>query len=391
MTQTIDGLLERIAAIRPILEKNARQTEDDRRVVDENIDALKEAGAFKIMVPKRYGGWQADIRTQLDVSREIAKGCGSTAWVTALMNVCAFFTGLMNEQAQNDVWGANPEARIAGVFNPTAQTRKVDGGIIVTGAWPWASGSLHADWSFVGVPINNEEGEFLYPAMALIPNSDVTIEDTWFVSGMRGTGSNTIHADEVFVPDHHLHWVPGLLNHEYDTPFTDEVLYRSTFIPVAALILAGPQLGLAQAALDYVIEKGHKRGIAYSEYELQRDAPTFQLGIAKAATLVDTAHLFAYRAAADIDDAAAAGRTMTYVERARTRNDTGHAAESAREAIRVLCSTHGASSFAEASPIQRIWRDSEIASRHAVVAPEISALIYGRALMGFTEGVSFLV
>jgi alkylation response protein AidB-like acyl-CoA dehydrogenase len=391
MTQTIDGLLERIAAIRPILEKNAAQTESDRRVVDENIEALKDAGAFKIMVPNRYGGWQADIRTKLEVSREVAKGCGSTAWVTALMNVCSFFVGLMNEQAQDDVWGANPEARIAGVFNPTAQTRKVDGGIIVTGAWNWASGSYHADWSYVGVPITNDEGEFLYPAMALIPNSDITIEDTWFVSGMRGTGSNTIHADEVFVPDHHLHWVPGLLNHEYDTPFKDEVLYRSAFIPVAALILAGPQLGLAQAALDYVIEKGHKRGIAYSEYELQRDAPTFQLAIAKAATLVDTAHLFAYRAAADIDDAAEAGRTMTYVERARTRNDTGHAAESAREAIRVLCSAHGASSFSETSPLQRMWRDSEIASRHAVVAPEISSLIYGRALMGFTEGVSFLV
>ena len=391
MTQSIDGLLERIAAIRPILEKNANQTERDRRVVDENIAALKEIGAFKIMVPKRYGGWQTDIRTKLEVSREVAKGCGSTAWVTALMNVCAFFVGCMNEQAQDDVWGANPEARVAGVFNPTATSRKVDGGIIVTGAWNWASGSYHADWSFVGVPINNEDGEFLYPAMALIPNSEVTIEDTWFVSGMRGTGSNTIHADDVFVPDHHLHWVPGLLNHEYDTPFKDEALYRSAFIPVAALILAGPQLGLARAALDYVIEKGHKRGIAYSEYELQRDAPTFQLAISKAATLVDTAHLFAYRAAADIDDAAKSGRTMTYAERARTRNDTGHVAESAREAIRVLCSAHGASSFAEASPMQRIWRDSEIASRHAVVAPEISSLIYGRALMGFTEGVSFLV
>ena len=391
MTQTIDGLLERITAIRPILEKNAVQTEIDRRVVEENITVLKDAGAFKIMVPKRYGGWQADIRTHLDVSREVATGCGSTAWVTALMNVYAFFVGAMNEQAQDDVWGADPEARIAGVFNPTAQTRKVDGGFIVTGAWNWASGSYHADWSFLGVPITNDEGEFLYPAMALIPNSDLTIEDTWFVTGMRGTGSNTIHANEVFVPDHHLHWVPGLLTHEYDTPFKDEVLYRSAFIPVAALILAGPQLGLAQAALDFVIEKGHKRGIAYSEYELQRDAPTFQLAIAKAATLVDTAHLFAYRAAADIDDAARAGRAMTYAERARTRNDTGHAAESAREAIRVLCSAHGASSFAEASPMQRMWRDSEIASRHAVVAPEISALIYGRALMGFTEGVSFLV
>jgi 3-hydroxy-9,10-secoandrosta-1,3,5(10)-triene-9,17-dione monooxygenase len=391
MTQTIDGLLERIAALRPILEKNANQTEADRRVVEENITLLKEAGAFKIMVPARYGGWQTDIRTKLEVSREIAKGCGSTAWVTALMNVCSFFTGLMNEQAQDDVWGANPEARVAGVFNPTATTRKVDGGIVVTGAWNWASGSYHADWSFLGVPIMSDEGEFMYPAMALIPNSELTIEDTWFTSGMRGTGSNTIHADEVFVPDHHLHWVPGLLNHEYATPFKDEVLYRSAFIPVAALILVGPQLGLAQAALDYVIEKGHKRGIAYSEYELQRDAPTFQLAIAKAATLVDTAHLFAYRAAADIDDAAAADRTMSYAERARVRNDTGVAAESAREAIRVLCSAHGASSFSESSPMQRMWRDSEIASRHAVVAPEISALIYGRALMGFTEGVSFLV
>ena len=94
------------------------------------------------MVPKRYGGWQADIRTKLEVTREVAEGCGSTAWVTALMNVCSFFVALMNEQAQDDVWGANPDARIAGVFNPTAQTRKVDGGIIVTGAWNWASGCV---------------------------------------------------------------------------------------------------------------------------------------------------------------------------------------------------------------------------------------------------------
>ncbi|MEP7203008.1 MAG: hypothetical protein ABI894_10385 [Ilumatobacteraceae bacterium] len=102
-------------------------------------------------MPKRSGGWEADIRTTLEVSREVAKGCGSTAWVTALMNVCSFFVGLMNEQAQDDVWGANPDARVAGVFNPNAQTRKVDGGIIVTGAWNWASGSYHADWSFLGV------------------------------------------------------------------------------------------------------------------------------------------------------------------------------------------------------------------------------------------------
>ena len=112
MVQNVEGLIERIAALRPLLDKNAARTEAERRVVEENIIALKAAGAFRIMVPQRYGGYQTSIRTKLEVSREVAKGCGSTAWVTALMNVCAFFVGLMNEKAQNDVWGKNPDARI---------------------------------------------------------------------------------------------------------------------------------------------------------------------------------------------------------------------------------------------------------------------------------------
>jgi 3-hydroxy-9,10-secoandrosta-1,3,5(10)-triene-9,17-dione monooxygenase len=181
----------------------------------------------------------------------------------------------------------------------------------VNGAWNWASGSYHADWSYVGVPIVDANGDFAFPATVLIPNTDITIEDTWFVAGMKGTGSNTIHAKDVFVPDHRVQPVPNLLMHDYATPFKDEVPYRSAFVPVAVLILAGPQLGLAQAALDYVIAKGHTRGIAYTEYEVQRDAPTFQLQIAKAATLVETAHMFAYKAADDIDAAAAADRPMT--------------------------------------------------------------------------------
>jgi 3-hydroxy-9,10-secoandrosta-1,3,5(10)-triene-9,17-dione monooxygenase len=391
MAQTADGLLERIAALRPMFEANAHKTEHDRRVVEENITALREAGAFRIMVPKRYGGYETTLRTKLEVSREVAMGCGSTAWVTALQNVCSLFTGMMNEQAQNDVWGSNPDARVAGVLTPSSTSRKVPGGWIVNGAWSWASGSYHADWSYVGVPLMDENNEFLAPATALIPNSDITIEDTWFVAGMKGTGSNTLHAKDAFVPEHRVHLVPGMLMHQHDTPFTSESLYQSAFVPAAVIILAGPQLGLAQAALDYTIEKGHKRGIAYSEYEFQRDAPTFQLAISKAATLVEAAHLFAYKVADEIDEAAAAGRTMTYVERARLRSNAGHAVESAREAIRVLCSAHGASSFGDGSPMQRYWRDSEIASRHAVIAPETSALVYGRALMGFTDGITFLV
>jgi 3-hydroxy-9,10-secoandrosta-1,3,5(10)-triene-9,17-dione monooxygenase len=391
MTQTSAGLLDRIAALRPMLEANAVKTEHNRRVVEENITALRDAGAFKVPVPKRFGGYEGSVRLAIETSREIAMGCGSTAWVTALQNVCAFFTSVMNEQAQNDVWGTNPDARVAGVLTPTATSRKVDGGYIVNGSWSWASGSYHADWSYVGVPIVDENGEFAFPATVLIPNSDITIEETWFTSGMRGTGSNTLHAKDVFVPNHRVQPIPGLLTHNYDTPFKDEVPYRSSFMPVAEIVLAGPQLGLAQAALDYVIEKGHKRGIAYTEWEVQRDAPTFQMLIAKGATLVEQAHLFAYKAADDIDTAAIEDRPMTYVERARIRNMVGYSIESSREAIRTLCSAHGASSFAESSPMQRISRDSEIASRHAVIVPETATIIYGRALMGFTDGISVLV
>ncbi|MEJ2889636.1 acyl-CoA dehydrogenase family protein [Actinomycetospora aeridis] len=394
-------LVGRAREIVPVLARHAARTEEDRRVADENIALIDEAGLFSIMKPRRLGGLETDMRTKLEVSRELARGCGSTSWVTTLMNVCSFFAGLFPDQAQRDLWESAPEARIAGVLAPSAEATKVDGGYRVTGTWGWASGCLHAQWAVVGFPVpagaseatgwEDEHGEVVDQGLALVPMSDLTIEDTWFVAGMRGTGSNTLVARDVLVPEHRVISIPAAIGGRYATEHTDEALYRSAFIPVAALVLAGPQLGLAQAALDLVIEKAPKRAISYTFYDVQTDAPTFQLAVAKAASLVDAAHLFAYRAAADIDQAAADGVYPDYAARARVRMDTGAAIENAREAIRTLVSAHGAGSFAEASPLQRIWRDSEVASRHAVISPAISTEVYGRALLGLTDGVTALV
>ncbi|WP_326837530.1 acyl-CoA dehydrogenase family protein [Amycolatopsis rhabdoformis] len=384
-------LVDRAAKLVPLLAANAKRTEDDRRVPEENIRAIEEAGLFTIMQPKRFGGLQVDFRTKLEVTRELARGCGSTAWATSLMNVCAWFTGMWGEQAQQDVWGENPRNRVAGVFAPSATARVVDGGLVVTGKWGWASGCLHSQWALVGTPAAEGEGRSYDQGMVLIPMADLTVEDTWFVVGMRGTGSNTLVADEVFVPEHRFISVPKMTVGEVATPFKDEALYRSPFVPGAAIILAGPQLGLAQAALDLVVEKAPRRGISYTFYENQTQAPVVQLAVARAASLVDTAHLLAYRAAAEIDENAHLGVFPDYTARARARMDVGQAIVTAREAIRELVTAHGASSFAESSPMQRIWRDSEVASRHAVANPEISAEVYGRALLGIHEGVSPLV
>lgn len=384
-------LVGRAREIAPALARNAARTESDRRVVDENIALIDDAELFTIMKPTRLGGLETDLRTTLEVSRELARGCGSTSWAVTLTNVCAFFGGLFPDRAQRDVWQDAPGNRIAGVLAPSAEATRVDGGYRLTGSWGWASGCLHAQWAVVGFPVPDERGEIVDQGLALVPMSDLSIEDTWFVAGMRGTGSNTLVGRDISVPDHRVISVPAAIGGRYGTEHTDEVLYRSAFVPVAALVLAGPQLGLAQAALDLVIEKAPKRSISYTFYDVQTEAPTVQLAVAKAASLVDSAHLFAYRAAADIDQAAADGVYPDYAARARVRMDTGAAIENAREAIRVLVTAHGAGSFAETSPLQRIWRDSEVASRHAVISPAISSEVYGRALLGLTDGVTALV
>jgi len=381
-------LVAHAAELVPVLAANARRTEDDRRVAEQNIAALTEAGLFRITAPKRFGGWEVDFRTKLEVIRELGRGCGSTAWVASLVTGGAWFVGMWNEQVQADVWGAGPDARVAGVVAPGGTAELVDGGYRVSGKWAYCSGSLHADWLFLGVPVLGPDGAAVDHGAVLLPAADATIEDTWFVTGMRGTGSNTVVARDVFVPRHRFVSVPRLLAGQTDTPFRDEALYRVPFAASAPLDLLGPQLGLARAALDLVVAKAAGRGIAHTEYASQTEAPTVQLAVAKAASLIDVAELLAYRAAADVDEAGWLGEFPDHVARTRVRMDIAQAVAHARDAIRELVSAHGAASFSEWNPLQRIWRDSEVASRHAVANPAIGAQLYGRALLGLTEGVT---
>jgi 3-hydroxy-9,10-secoandrosta-1,3,5(10)-triene-9,17-dione monooxygenase len=375
-------LVERAEALKPLLARNAAEAEETRRIPEENIAAVKEAGLFKIMTPRRFGGYEVPLDTKLAVSAKLAEACGSTAWVVTLTNVCGWMVGISCDRTQQDIWGANPDARVCGVLAPTSETRREGNGLRVTGRWGYASGSLHADWAVLGVPVVNEAGEQVDQGLALIPMSDLTIEDTWFVAGMKGTGSNTLVAQDVFVPDHRIVSVPAAINNVYPTEHTGEVVYRSSFIPVLALVLAGPQVGMARAAVDLLIEKAPKRQIAYTIFTRQVDSPAFQLQVSDAAMLADTALLHVERAARDIDETAARGEVMDYVTRARVRADTGWAIRRAREAIDTAISANGASSFADVSPLQRLWRDANTAGRHAVVLPSVNQEVYGKALLG---------
>lgn len=387
---TAAELVARARALQPLLREHAARTDADRRVPAECIDTLGAAGLFRASVPRRYGGYATTLRAMLDVSAAVAEGDGSAGWVVALVNVCNWLVALFPAQAQEEVF-ADPVPRVTGVLTPSSTSRKVDGGWQVSGRWYFNSGSWWSTWAVLGVPLTDDRGEVIDQGLVLVPAADLAIEDVWYVAGMRGTASNCLVATDIFVPSHRVLSVPAAIEGSYPTPHAGEALFRSAFVPVLTLVLAGPQLGLGRAALDLVIDKAAKKPISYTFFETQAESVAFQLQMADAATKIDVATLLCYRAAADIDEAAARGEYLDYRTRARVRADTGYAVQNVVDALTILMNAHGAGGFADASPLQRIWRDSNVAARHAVVSPAIGYEVYGKALLGVDEKITPLV
>jgi 3-hydroxy-9,10-secoandrosta-1,3,5(10)-triene-9,17-dione monooxygenase len=401
MTQTtvgapapgVDELVERAAALRPLLQANEAQSDRERRLAEANVQAVRDAGLCRIMVPRRFGGYETDLRTSLSVMSELARGSAATSWAMSLVNVCSWLIGLYPERAQQDVWGEDPDAWGAGSLNPFAgEARRVEGGLRVTGRWPYSSGCLHAQWGVVGLRVLDEQGQIEDLGLSLIPMGELSIEDTWFMAGMRGSGSNTIVANDAFVPEHRfLSYAGGAFEGRYRTEHTDEALYRSAFVPMTVLVLVGPQLGLARTALEYVTEKAAQRGISHTGFLLQRESAGFQIRLAEAAITIDGAHLHAFRAAEDVDRAAASGAYPDRTARARMRLDAARAARQCREAMDMLVEAHGTSSLADANPLQQMWRDMEVASRHAITDWLVNLEVYGKLLLGVEPSITELI
>lgn len=381
-------LVARATALQGLLREHAPRIEADRKVTDEVIDALTEAGLFKLTVPRRYGGYETDVRTVQDVSAAIAEGDGSTGWVVTLVSTCNWLTGLFSPQAQDEVFGVDPDARVTGVFSPTSTSRKVPGGWRLTGRWYYNSGSWHSTWAVLGMPLTDERGEVVDQAMVLVPRTELTMEDVWFTAGMRGSGSNCLIAEDVFVPEHRVASVPAAIDGEDLGGRGEKGLYRSSFAPFVVAVLGGVQLGLGRAALKLVTDKAKTKPVSFTYYETQAASVAVQLQVAEAAMRIDTAELHLHRAAADIDEAAAQGAHLDALTRARVRADTGHAVQNVLDAINTLLNVHGGGSFADANPLQRIWRDAGVAGRHAVSSPAVGMEVYGKLLLGVEEPIT---
>ncbi len=386
-----EQLLAAAKALQPLLAEHAEETERERRIADAGLAALIDAGLFRMLTPKRCGGYEVNARTWLDVVALIAESCGSTAWVLSLLTHAAWFAGMLGDQARAEIFGDDPDTRIAGVFAPSEDMRREDGGVRISGKWYWASGSLHASWAMLGVLERDPQARVVDHWLGFVPMRELGIENTWYASGMKGTGSNCLVAEDLFVPTHRLLSLRQAIAGSIPNAHPDETIYRAACVPTMVLALLGPQLGLARAALQHTIAVAGRRNIPYTIYQREADSPAFQMQIAEAALGIDSAHLHAYRIADDIDAFATRGQRMDLTTRARARASAGYVGKLVTESINTLISAYGAGAFADANPLQRIWRDANTAARHALVLPPVCEEIYGKALLGLDNNITPLI
>ena len=382
-TEQIPDPIALAAELRPLLARNATRAERDRRLPPENVEALQAANLFKVIVPRRWGGYGATLPTTLGIFAELAKGCSSSGWATMIINASTWWASLLPDRGQEEIFANPADSRVCNASSPASIGRRMDGGVRISGKFPFASGCWHSSWGSITGQIEDGTHNVVDRVTAFAPISEFEIEDTWFVAGMCGTGSNTLVAKDVFFPDHRALSITEIANGKSSARrHSGEPSDRYAFLAATALIALSPVIGIAQAMLEKVMEGTRTRGITATTYTRQADAPVLQHQIAEAALKIDSAWIQVMRAAAEVEDAARAGSQIVYVARARVRGIVGYAARLIREAIDALMSIGGASGFADSSPLQRMWRDASIATRHALLATDPSLEIYGRALVG---------
>ncbi|MCW3492619.1 acyl-CoA dehydrogenase family protein [Microbacterium sp. SSM24] len=388
----IDEIRGKAYDLVPLLADHAAEIDRSRHIPDSVIDALTEAGIFRIGVPKRFGGLESTVRAQLDVNAILARGCPSTAWVVQNINASAIFAGKYSAQAQQDVWGETPDARVVSSQTPVVGVVRVEGGWRLTGRWGYVSGVEQAQWASLQFMHFDNPGEPPTPRFALVPIADGVIEDTWHVVGMRGTASNTLVLDDVFVPDYRtMDFLPAMFAGVEPTEFQDETLYRTPIVSLLTTVLASSPVGMAQAAWDYVAEKAASRVLSYSTYPTQAEAEVFQAQIARASLMIEASRAIMERMGDLLDQAAADGGVLDPLGRAYVRGAVGYLCENLTDAVQILLDAHGTSGMADSSPLQRIWRDINTACRHGMLVPGLGYEVYGKALLGRAEQATMVL
>ena len=256
-------------ALIPDFQKLAARAEELRRVPDESVDLLKSSGLLQILQPAACGGRQLTMRAHVDAMATVARGCNASAWVLGVYHAHSWMLGHMSPQAQQDVYGANPDQAVAAVIGPRGKAvRKSDGTYVLSGFWPFGSGNAASEWLLLGCEVFDEAGDKLDDGDLLVPVADVVVLDDWHVAGLQGTGSSSIKCADVVVPAHRFLSLSALLENQ-TAPYADPdapTLYKSQAGPVLGLCIASSATGVARGALDEFLKVVPGKKVMYTNH-----------------------------------------------------------------------------------------------------------------------------
>jgi len=381
-------LAERAAGLVPLLRERALRANDERRVVPECLAALRGAGALRMSRPARFGGHEAGARTKTEVFGEIARGCGSTAWVTTLHEDAAWLASMLPDAVQEEVF-SDPDTLFTATLIPTAKAERRGDGFVVNGRWPFNTGCLEADY-VIEPAITDLAGGAPEVCLFLMPYAELTIEDDWFPTGLRGTGSNSVTGKDVFVRRERMLRLADVKSGAARSARNTAAVHRMPLQPYILTSGGATLPGLARAAFELVSERIVGRAITYTLYADRTQAPVTHLQLAEAAMKMRSADLLLFDTVDRIDRYATEDRAWTDEEKTLCWASVGYGSRLYLEAIESLRLMSGASALDDRSPIQLVAKNAAALASHAMLVPTTGLEQYGRALCGLAPTSPFL-
>jgi 3-hydroxy-9,10-secoandrosta-1,3,5(10)-triene-9,17-dione monooxygenase len=387
-----EALYARARALGPVLRQRAPHCEKLRRVPEETIADFVAAGFFDVLKPHRFGGLELGPLVFLRICIEIAKHCGSSAWVLSILGVHNWRLALFADRAAEEVWSDGLEASplIAASTVLTGTVTRVEGGYRLSGRWPFASGVDHCGWVLLAakVPVNRD-GSRSFQYLFLVPRSDFVVEDVWHSAGLKGTGTNVVAVSEAFVPAHRA-------SSEADTamlrrdPASGNTgpLYRYPWGLMLSYAITAPAVGMAVAAYDeylsFVRDKvaGADRGADGN--------PHAHLLIARSRTTLDCVATKLEQNFAEMAGLIDQGLELPTDVRARCRWEASWMTERCAHEVAAIFEAMGAAAILEEQPIQRLFRDIHALKAHRINNAESTGENFGRLQVGLANREFFL-
>ncbi len=383
MSFSYQELWGRAEQLLPKLRDRAARCEELRRLPEETLRDFHDTGLFRFQQPRRVGGSELDFVAAIDFGALFARACASSAWNFVNLGTHHLLLGMFPPKAQDDVWNVSRDALIASSFVfPAGRARKVEGGYVLSGRWPFSSGVDPSDWDMLAGFASLDDNAPSEQRIFLVHKSQYKVHDSWFAGGLRGTGSNDVEVKEQFIPDHRTLAVADTKG----APTPGSVvnpgpIYRMPVFALFPYYLSGVALGIAEGLIDsYAAGARQRTGKMNAARVAEIQSTQIRVGEA-------TAYARASRLAQEVNcreaqDMAARDRIPDLQTKARYRLEGAYAVDWATRAVDVMFGLFGASGLYESSDTARAFRDAHAIRQHFSFNTDIAGTTYGRVALG---------